>query len=267
MGTITAIITDTHIGSTTALSLPEWSLDTGLIGVDSVYKATQAQNWIYDCWQDFWKYVKDLAGKKHRIVVFHLGDVIDGFHPRYIQALSNIDDQRAEAVEILKPIVNMSDAFYIIRGTECHVGEAAQHEVAIARELGVRALWEGIFDVDGVRIDLSHHGRAAKRAWTSASAGVAAEAIHDAVTDRPPRIPPRYVFRGHMHLVDDSGEKVSGTRAVSLPSWELRNALGHRLESGKRADIGGAIMLSDGSLDLSKLRYFAAPGQRKVIKI
>jgi hypothetical protein len=231
------------------------------------YQATIAQDWIYDCWLDFWGYVKKLAGKKHRIVVKHLGDVIDGFHPRYIQAIPNVGDQKGMAIELLKPIVNMADSFYIIRGTECHVGEAGQDEMEIARELGVPCIWEGIFDIDGLIIDCAHHGRASKRAWTSSSAGIAAEAIHDAVTDRPPRIPPRYVFRGHMHLIDDSGEKVSGTRALSLPSWELKNGLGHRLESGKRADIGGLIILPNGELDLSHLRYFAAPGQRKVTKI
>jgi predicted phosphodiesterase len=267
---IVAIVSDTHIGSTTALSLSEWDCDTGNINTDGtmiyqLYKSTIAQDWIYSCWLDYWEYVKKLAGKKYRIVSIHLGDIIDGFHQRYIQSISNIDDQRNMAVEILRPIVNMSDNFYIIRGTECHAGESAQNEVSIARELGVKALWEGIFNVNGITIDCAHHGRASKRAWSSSASSIAAEAIHDAVIDAPQRPIPRYVFRGHMHLIDDSGEKIPNTRAVCLPSWELRNALGYRLEAGKRSDIGGVIILPDGSLDLSKLRYFAAPGQRRII--
>lgn len=272
MPTITAIVSDTHIGSYTGLSLHEWNCDTGLINqkgepIYQKYQATIAQDWLYEKWLDFWKHVKKLAGKKNRIVAIHLGDTIDGFHPNYIQAIPNISDQKNMAVEILKPIVNMSDSFQLIRGTGCHGGKAAQHEFDVAKELGIPCLWEGLFDIDGLIIDCAHHGKVGKQPWTSAAANQAEKAIHDATTDKPPRTPPRYVFRGHMHMIDDSGDKVEGTRCIVLPSWELRNELGHRLEPGIRADIGGVIILPDGSLDLSKLRYYAAPGQRKIVKI
>jgi hypothetical protein len=276
MGAIVAIVSDTHIGGITALSLHEWQCDTGEVHEDGtpitqLYTATLAQDWIYQSWVDYWEHVRQLAGRKHRIIAFHLGDVIEGNHHHTVQAMPNVGDQVAMAIEIMKPVVNLCEKtkgrLVFIRGTEAHAGEAAQSEQGVAAALGCQSQWEGIFDIDGVVIDCAHQGRAGRRDWTSAAAGMAVEAIQDAVTDRPARVPPRYVFRGHNHLVDDSGAKVPGTRAIAMPAWTLRAAFGYKVAAGHRSDIGGAIILPDGELDLSKLRYYAAPGQRKVVKL
>jgi hypothetical protein len=272
MSTVTAIISDTHIGSFTALSLPEWGLDTGTIDKDGkpIIKkvmATLAQLWLLDKWNDYWKYAKKLCGRKHRLVVIHLGDVIDGNHHNSPQLLPNIQDQKEMAIEILKPIANAADAFYIMRGTSIHSGPMSSDEVAIARELGAKCLFEQTFDIDGTLIQCAHHGRASKRDWTSVAASVAVQVILSAAMDRPPRQAPRYVFRGHNHICDDSGEKVRSTRAIALPSWELRTEFGFRVAPGILSDIGGAFMLPDGSLDLSRLRYYEAPGESKVLKV
>ena len=276
MSAIVAIISDTHVGGLTALSLHEWECDTGQEDDDGkpitqTYTATLAQDWIYQCWFDFWRYVWKLADNRNRIVAIHLGDIVEGNHHHTVQAMPNMGDQCAMAIEIMRPIANMCSktggALYFIRGTEAHAGEGAQSEVGIAKALGAPCSWENIFDVDGTIIDVAHHGRAGRRDWTSTAAGMAVEAIQDAVTDHPPRPAPRYVFRGHNHLIDDSGEKNPVTRAIAMPAWTLRGAFGYRAAAGKRSDIGGVIILPDGSLDLSKVRYWAAPGQRKIRKI
>jgi hypothetical protein len=276
MGAIVAIVSDTHIGGLTALSLHEWTCDTGETHQDGtpmiqLYTATLAQDWIYQNWLDFWGYVAMLAGRKHRVIAIHLGDILEGNHHRTVQAMPNLGDQVSMATEIMKPIANLCSktkgSLHFIRGTEAHAGEAAQSEVGVANALGAPCSWERIFDIDGIIVDCAHHGRAGRRDWTSTAAGMAVEAIQDAVTDRPARIPPKYVFRGHNHLVDDSGEKNPLTRAIAMPAWTLRGAFGYRVSAGHRSDIGGAIILPDGTLDLSRLRYFAAPGQRKVIKL
>jgi hypothetical protein len=276
MGTITAIVSDTHIGGLTSLSLPTWNCDTGEVHEDGtpimqLYTATLAQNWIYDSWLDFWQYVTHLAGRKHRVIAIHLGDIMEGNHHRTVQAMPNMGDQVGMAIELMKPVANLCSKtkgrLFFIRGTEAHAGEGAQSEVGVANALGCQCTWENIFDIDGVIIDARHHGRAGRRDWTSAAASMATEAITDAATDNPPRPVPRYVFTGHNHLVDDSGAKIPSTRAISMPSWTLRCAFGYRAAGGKRSDIGGAIILPDGSLDLSKLRYFAAPGQRRIQKV
>jgi hypothetical protein len=276
MGTITAIVSDSHIGGITSLSLHTWECDTGEVHEDGTpitqtYTATLAQDWIYESWLDFWGHVEKLCGRKHRLIAIHLGDIVEGNHHHTVQAMPNVGDQCGMAIELLRPIANLCSRTHgelrFIRGTEAHSGEGAQSEAGIAAALGCKCTWEGIYDIDGTIIDVAHHGRAGRRVWTSAAASMAVEAIQDAVTDRPPRVPPRYVFRGHNHIVDDSGDKIHGTRAIALPAWTLRNGFGYRAAAGKRSDVGGVIILPDGSLDLSRLRFFAAPGQRKVITL
>jgi len=270
--TITAIVSDTHVGSWTALATHTWEMDTGELGADGkpVYKqiiATPAQDWIYDKWVDYWRHVWELAhAGGHRIVVLHLGDVIDGLHNgSTMQALPNLADQEAMAVQLLLPCANMADRMIIIRGTEAHAGPMHNSEARIARELGVDCVFEDILDIDGVIVDVAHHGRVGQRGWTSAAAAMATGAILDASLAGRPL--PRYVFRGHNHAIDDSGEKIPGVRAIAMPSWTLRNVYGYRIASGTTSDIGGIIILPDGSLDMSRIRYFDAPGQRQIRKI
>ena len=265
---ITSIVGDTHIGSTTALCLPEWSWDSGVIDQEgkpimASYKSSKEQAWIYDNWLGYWEYVKKLAGSKYRIVTIHVGDVVEGDHHHTVQAIPNVEDQESLAVEILKPIANLGD-LYIIRGTSAHSGDMSRSEVRVAKELGAKqCVFELLLSINGIVLDVAHHGRASKRDWTSSAAGMAAEAVLDAA--KAGRQIPRYVFRGHNHIVDDSGEKIETTRAIALPAWQLRTEFGYRVSPGKRSDIGGVIILPDGSLDLSNLRYHAAPGQRRIL--
>ena len=84
--TITAVISDTHIGSTTALSLKSYTTDEG-----QEIKATPAQEWLLSSWLDYCDYLKALAGitgrkRAHRLIVVHLGDVVDFSKARYLAA-------------------------------------------------------------------------------------------------------------------------------------------------------------------------------------
>ena len=258
MATITAVIADTHIGSFTALAPPEFETDDGL-----AVKATKAQTWLYECWGEYWTYVYSLTKKnKARLVVIHLGDIIDGDHHATVQAMPNVVDQENMAYDLLESIAIKADRFYVMRGTEAHAGDAAGNEVRIASRLGAEVMYEGLLNIDGTLLDVAHHGRAGKRPWTSGAAAMATEAQITALQMGQPV--PRYVLRGHNHTIDDSGAKLANTRAIALPAWQLRTAYGYKVAPGTRSDIGGLIMLPDGSLDLSRLRYAAAPGQRQV---
>jgi hypothetical protein len=272
MSSVVAVISDTHIGSFTSLSLPEWNMDTGEIDAEGqpITKkvlATPAQNWLLDKWHDYWDHAKKLCGKKHRLIVVHLGDIVDGIHHQSAQILPNLIDQEGMAIELLKPVANMASRMFICRGTATHVREMGGSEVTIARELGASSAFEYLLDIDGTVIDCAHHGRAARRDWTSVAASVATQTVMTAAMDNPPRIPPRYVFRGHNHIFDDSGEKVRCTRAIAMSSWQLRTEYGYRIAAGTLSDIGGLFILPDGQLDLSRIRYYEAPGQRQMIKV
>lgn len=104
-----------------------------------------------------------------------------------------------------------------------------------------------------------HVGRTGSRDWTGAAPALAMEVAADYISDG--KLPPRYILRGHRHIIDDSGAKLSYTRAIMLPSWQLRTNYGHRVTQRKRSDIGGFI-LDTAAPDfpiLTRMRY-TAPG-------
>lgn len=258
MPTVVAVVTDTHVGGSTALALPTYRTDE-----DQILQSSPAQRWLYDNWLNYWEYVKQLAGingrrRKCRLIVIHLGDVIDGQHHGAIQMLSNLADQEEMACELLRPVVSMADGYYQIRGTEAHAGMSGQSEVRISRELGAKACeYELDLEIDGVLYNCAHHGRAGGRDWASSAANVAAEITLDRALSQ--REIPSFILRGHRHRLDDSGAKLPGVRAIGCPSWQLLNAFGYKIASGRRSDIGG-LVFSDGTPDFSHARYLAAPG-------
>lgn len=257
MKTVTAIISDTHIGSTVGLAVPKFENDDG-----QLILASREQKWIYECWLDYWKYVYTLAKQyKARLIVIHLGDVIDGDHHQTTQALPNLNDQRRMALELLEPIANIAARMVILRGTGAHAGEASQDEVDLATELGAEIYWEKLLDIDGVLLDVAHHP------ISGVPETLARRAQYTALEEGNPI--PRYCLRGHRHLIKDSGEQVKDTRAVILGAWTLRSGHGYKVASGVRSDIGGLIILPGGVLDMSRLRYQAVGGVggRKVLAL
>ena len=64
--TLVLVVSDTHIGGTTALALPKFVTDEGQEVI-----ASPAQGWLYQNWQDLIGYAKQRAGivgrkRKHR---------------------------------------------------------------------------------------------------------------------------------------------------------------------------------------------------------
>lgn len=261
-GTIVAVISDTHVGSTTALAPPRFTIHTGRKGETQTTIYNQYQQWIFSCWKDYWTYVLNKAGirgksRSKRLIVVHLGDVVDGHHHNSPQVMNEIEDQIDAACDILRPIYNLADQGYVTYGTPAHNGGSSEHEMTIGQELGINHDYEfAPLNIDGVTFDLAHHGRAGRRDWNSAAAGLASEVALDYI--KAGKTPPMYVLRGHNHLVDDSGHKLSYIRAISLPSWQLRTAYGHKVSSNQKwVDIGGLVFDTSepDMVDFKKVRY------------
>lgn len=267
MNTVICVISDTHFGSTTAIAPPTFSIHTGRDNGNEtqIVEANKYQQWLFACWQDFFDYAKTRAGirgktRKSRLILFHLGDIIDGLHHNSVQLVNELQDQEAIACNVLRPQVAVADKTFIVYGTPVHNGGTGESEVSIAQELGTRHDWELTVTVDGIPFDLAHHGRAGARDWTSSAAGLAVETALDYISEGLK--PPRYVLRGHMHRLDDSGDKLAYTRAIVCPSWQLRTAYGHRYTTKRRSDIGG-IIIDTADPDnpyFGRARYFAPNG-------
>lgn len=263
-GSVLAIVSDTHVGSSTSVAPPEFTLHNRAELETQVARANRLQSWLYECWMDYWDYVFKRA-KHRRLIVVHCGDLIDGVHHGSLQLMNEVEDQVEAFKDLMLPIVARADAFFGVLGTgPSHAGMDNSTEAALYKDLGAREFGQHLtLDVDGVVHDFAHHGRVGRRPWTSGAAGVAVEVSQDYVLQG--MMPPNYIWRAHNHTIDDSGSKIPGTRAISLPSWQLKTSFGYRVSANTvRSDIGGYVVV-DGLLDDSKARYKGQPDGRRVI--
>ena len=265
-GSVLAIIGDMHIGSTVGLATPEYQVHTRYDLEAQTVRANKVQAWLWECWRDYWNYVYSLC-KNRRLIVVHLGDLIDGVHHQSTQVMPEIADQSAMALNIMTPIVAKASAFFGIFGTGIHAGIDNTDEARLYQEIGAQDYGHQLtLDIDGYIHAFQHHGRAGARPWTSSAAGVAAEVMIDYATRG--QKPPNFVWTAHNHRIDDSGAKFPETRAISIPSWQLKNSFGWRVAGNTiRSDIGAFIVLDGHIIDGSKARYLGQPDERKVIVV
>jgi len=147
--TITVVIGDFHIGSTTALAPLQYEIHT---------KRSD------ECWVDYWEYVRSLAGysgkrRKNRIVVLSLGEICDNNHHDSNQLVNEIEDQVAMAKELLYPVADMADAFYGVAGTDVHSGASGNLDFQLYEDLGAKDYGQNLtFDIDGTLVNIAHHG-------------------------------------------------------------------------------------------------------------
>ena len=267
--TIVSIIGDLHIGGNTAIAPPQFTINTRDNAEEQVIQSNRLQSWLWECWRDYWDYVRVIAGgkrRKHRLVIVCMGDVIDGNHHDTPQIIQEVNDQIKLAIDILGDIRDSADMFYGIIGTGTHVGAAGSVESNIYQAIDATDYGNQFaLEIDGLVHDFSHHGRAGRRPWTSAAAGLGAEIMLDYIAQG--LRPPDYIWRGHNHIIDDSGNKLPGTRVICTPSWQLKTEYGWRVSTNTvRSDIGGYIM--DGSrLDDSRSRYHGQPDGKRIIKL
>ena len=264
-GTILVVLSDTHIGSSTAVSPLRYTVHNRSSYEAQTMEANRLQKWLYANWIDFYDYVKSKA-RKHRIIVAHLGDVIDYNHHGSTQLVQEVGDQVEMAKTLLMPYRDIADKFIGILGTAAHAGADHATEVSLYQELKADFIEQQMtIDIDGVRVDLAHHGRAGFRPWSSSAANLASEIMLDYAQSGLPL--PNYIFRGHLHVMDDSGSKFENTRLIQCPSWQLRTTYANRVAGNTRRSDIGAVLLNDGKLDLSHSRYKGQPDGRRVVTL
>jgi hypothetical protein len=267
---VLAITSDQHCGSTVALCPPRIALDDG-----GAYEASPAQRWLWANWLDYWAKVdaQRTALGADLYVLFN-GDMTDGDHHGTTQILSGNSTAQAAVVDACMkiPLGLKPDRLFFVRGTEVHVGKSGAFEERIAKGLkkdgwkvegdpvtGTASHWHLVMDVQGVRIDLAHHGRVGTRPWTkpNVTANLAAEIFYSHAAAGIPH--PHLAIRSHMHQWVDTHDQ-HPTRVVQLAAWQLATAFIHRIAPGKLADIGGVIAtVSEGVLSVEKVMYRPDP--------
>ena len=255
---------DIHAGSTTALCPPEgFELDDG-----GVQLPNKLQRWLWERWEAAWaeygRVVDDLRPDSQTLILN--GDLVDGIHHQSPQVAPLVGQHFRAAHELLKrgPLAYKPDAVHVVRGTESHVGRAGELEEGLARALqkqeGVpivedpdtgqaTSYWRRL-EIDGVRLDLRHHGRMGQRAHTRGpySRWYAQDIELEHYLDGEPA--PHLALRSHLHKYMDSGLSHRWTtRVVSLPCWQMMTAYAHRITAESLSDIGIVLFtIKDGRL-------------------
>ena len=263
------VVSDLHAGSTLGLCGPEpLEMDDG-----QGYIPTRLQRWLWQNWTDFWGIVESRiqrGAEFHSLIVN--GDAVDGDHHNTRQIISrDVGVHIRVAVHALEtPLALKPSHVFVVRGTESHVGHSASAEEAIARILRAEghpverdrdtdtgSWWHLRLDVNGLLIDVAHHGRTGHREHTRQNAAnLYAHDILLAHVKSGDRVP-GLCIRSHNHKWLDSGDAAKVLRLIGLPAWQLPTGYVHKVAPDSIADIGGLIIEveKDGTYEVEKISF------------
>jgi len=251
------VISDTHCGCRLGLCPPKVTLDE-----NGVYEHSPLQEKVWGMWKYFHdEWIPEVTQDEDYILV-HNGDAIDGEHHKSVTQIShNIDDQINIARECLEPVIAKPHCkgYYHVRGTEAHVGQSAQNEESLARQLGAipaivndrktYARWDMWMDFgqnNRSLIHFTHH------VGTSNSAAYESTAVYKELVEayneagRFGDEPPDAVIRSHRHRQFEIKIATTKGHAYSIvtPGWQLKTPFVYRLGLGRSStpQIGGYLL-------------------------
>lgn len=240
-------VSDLHSGCKLALCPPTGiDLDDG-----GMYQPSSLQKKLHDMWVEFWLEWVPFATKGEPYAIVVNGDAVEGNHHRASTPISvNPEDQCRIAEALLKPVVDKAAAFYMIRGTEAHVGISAAAEESLAKRLGAKPnadsqycrwdLWKRIGD--GKLIHFLHH------VGTTSSQAYESTAVYKELTEmyiesaRWCRQPPDVVVRSHRHRsisvtipVGTAEGQTSEASVIVTPAWQGKTPFAWKIPGARIA--------------------------------
>lgn len=259
-----AVVNDTHCLSTVALCpshqipLPE----------GGYYSPSDAQKWLWQCWEDYWRRVAETEADEFYIV--SNGDCVEGQHHGRTELIT-LD--APTQMQILRdswepPLALKPDALFFVLGTETHVGQGGASEKGFAGwleaegfpvqrdpDLGTLASWRWKMEVEGVLLDFLHQGRTGYREWTFPNAVLLLAADIFMGHHRRGERPPDLCFRAHFHRWNDSYD-AHPTRVVQNGCWQLGTYyVKQRLPEHPPGFGGSIITLEDGRYEVEKVKF------------
>lgn len=268
---VIAHVSDVHAGSAVALCPERVPLDDG-----GEYVASKAQRWLFQCWRDFWGIVDDTRQKEDADLLAALnGDLVDGQVKQSTQILSANPNAQASVVNsaLAIPLALKPERIVVVRGTGAHVGNSACSEERIADGLrrdkrpiitdpdsGTASWWHWRAVIQGVRLDVTHHGRTGLREHTRGSAAVLH--AHDILLShvKAGHDYPHLCLRGHHHKFNDSHDACP-VRVVTSGAFQLQTEYVKKVAADSLSDIGGIIVvIRNGEYDVRKVRFFPERG-------
>jgi hypothetical protein len=245
------VISDTHCGCQLALCPPRIMLDTG-----GIYRASRFQTPILKCWDYFWHDWVPRVTRGEPFDVVHNGDVMDGRHHGATTPISqNLADQANIAAEILEPIVDLCNNFYLVRGSRAHTGEAAENEERLAEricavkdsETGNYSRYELFYKLGGkCLVHFSHHiGVTSSMAYASTAPTKELTEMY-AESAMWGNEPPRVVVRSHRHRHNEIKIPTEHTYGIVFVTagWQLKTPFLYRMPGGRVStpQLGGSLV-------------------------
>jgi len=248
------VVSDLHCGCQVGLCPPKVRLDGG-----GYYKQNAVQVALWHWWNEFWNEWVPYVTKGEPFAVVINGDTTDGHHHNSkTQITSNFSDQENIAYNVLSPIVEKAGGqFWIVRGTEAHVGQSAENEERLARRLGAvpnewgrHSHFEVWARVGHGLVHLAHHIGTTGRAAYETSA-LMAELMEMFVESSKWRDePPDVVVRSHRHRHIEVRVPTANTYGIcfTTPGWQGKTPFVFKIPGGRvtRPQFGGALIRCNG---------------------
>lgn len=247
------IFSDIHAGCRMGLCPPGPSpLDGG-----GTYYPSEIQLKMWAIWLEFWQWVKhSTRGEPYDLICN--GDSLDGNHHNSTSQIShNMIDQLGIAEAILKPVVarckKNGGTFYMIRGTEAHIGQSAEFEERLARILeskpnaqGDYARWDLWKEVGDALVHILHHVGGTSSAAHESSA-INAELVASYVeAARWGRRPPDFIVRSHRHrsIAVDMDSSRGPAAAIVTAGWQLKTPFSWKISGARLSEpqVGGVLI-------------------------
>lgn len=271
------VVSDIHSGSTVGLMPPKYTTLQGF-----TVQASPYQRWLWECWQDAMGFVRDIRGNDPMASIMN-GDALEGSHHGSKQIVSaDVGDHKGIAIKCLQPLADMSDAFYLTEGTECHVNNS---EVSIAHALraqlnpdfprrkGEDEPPEGAYifprlslNINGVQIVARHHMPTTIRrglGGTPLSNTLADEQLEAANNDEPI---PKVLLLAHSHKTRHYGDD-EGLVCVT-GAWQGLTRFGHKIVSAARCKPSIYVLdwrgKKPGEMPLVHFRRYRPPAQTTI---
>jgi hypothetical protein len=245
------VVSDIHAGCRLALCPPNGAaLDDG-----GRYMPSAIQGKLHAIWREFWDTWVPTSTKGEPYAVVVNGDVIDGVHHNSTTQIShNLQDQAEIAYELLAPIVEKCEGrFYMIRGTEAHVGQSGTEEEGLAKRLdsvanenGQKSRYELWMKMGKGLIHFAHHiGTSGSMAYeTTAVMKELTEMYADSARWSSKR--PDCIVRSHRHrhIEVRVPTEIGYGIAFVTAAWQLRTPFSYRVAGGRvsQPQIGGSII-------------------------
>jgi len=233
------LLSDLHLGSEFAV-LPRVAYRT-TDNTRTRVQPTPSQRYLLKCWR--WM-VGNLPAKLAYTIVN--GDTLDGENPKEAGLYVNLQspsDQAEAALELLGPIRERSEKFFLVKGSPYHEGRGADAVAGLAKALqadrwssglqtGTR-LWLQMKKAADLVLNASHH---MTRGWIYPAGGADRTAMMAAVAEASGKLPRAdIIVRGHNHL--KRVVSAHGKTVIFQPAWKLLTPFVERLMEEIRAEV------------------------------